>query len=246
MRPDRVAADVLQIAVPHLKISGPFCEQDSSRRVVTARCVARPAVLDARALDAYLFRATHQNREAGDLFEAHAGNRDTAGAFDQNAVTRGESAERRAEIRQTGPLLDRLAIAIDGKVSKPDAGARFGREDGPAAKIAGSSQNRARPTDLHIARAVRQSQLRVNLSDAGRKPHRSRLQRFANIGFWRRCTAGEEHKHDAEAESQRQVKSQKAKVKSQKCIGSACAAQINALDATHGCGKSTLRESKHF
>src|SRR5262249_31433426 len=141
------------------------------------------------------------------------------------------------KIGKAGPLLDRIAIAIDGKTPKADTRARFGREDSPAAKVVGRSQNRVRPNDLHIARAIRQRQLGVNFSDAERQPDRSRAQRFANGGLRRLRAAGEEQ--DAEAESQRQVKSQKAKVKSQKCIGSACAAQINS-------DRSTLRESKHF
>src|SRR5262249_10851346 len=139
--------------------------------------------------------AANQNRKAGNLFEAHAGNPDIVGVFDQNAVVDSEPVKRRVGIRQTGALLDRAAIAIESKVPKADARTGSASEDCPAPKIVSGSQNRPRPADLHIVRLVRQSQLRVDFDNAGRKlDGRAGQERLANSRLGRQGAASQKAK----------------------------------------------------
>src|SRR2546422_9844696 len=121
MRPDAVAADVSQYTMGDVEIASAFFKQDSTGGVVPAVSASRSAVLHAHSLDADEPRTVHQNRKTRDVHEPDVGHSHLIYLHSQDAIRTGESSKGRSIVRQTAPVFQPLAVAVNRKPGEADA-----------------------------------------------------------------------------------------------------------------------------
>src|ERR1700722_1880851 len=104
----------------------------------------------------------------GDVCEIDMLHGEAIAFFDQNAVVGKHAREALVGRRRRHGPLERLAIAVDGKISEIDALAAFATEDGSTLKFGSGVQNAvAIANDGNVVRAIRELHFRRNLGDAG-------------------------------------------------------------------------------
>src|SRR5262249_41673047 len=158
---------IVEFTIDDPEVRGSLLDENSARRVVASGGVPGPAVGDPDPIDADALRSADENGKSRHLPEFDARDGHIGASLDQDAVTGCESRKGRGGVRQSLPLFDRIARAVDGKIAKSDAGSRFHAEKGVTAKVLCHADYSLVTGDLEIVGAFRQGHFRVDEELAG-------------------------------------------------------------------------------